>query len=385
VFVDALLQQNLDLVEWSIYAHRTGRILPNTYVLDLDAIRRNASVIKETADNFGLQLYMMTKQIGRIPVVCKTIAECGIPRAVAVSIDEARALHRQGFVIGHLGHLMQIPEWCVDEALAMDPEVITVMDIENAKKISRHANKSGRRQQLLLRVTEVGDTIYPQQYGGVSLEQLPMVIEEIQQLEHVELVGFTAFPCFALGLDSERVEPTHNFHTLRKAVDIGRNCGCRVQQVNAPGGNDCATFSLAAGGGVTHLEPGHAFTGTTYRSATSTPGVEIMAMAYVTEVSHKWNGKSCVFGGGFYGRAKIHRAIVAQESGYHLVNAENVQPGNIDYYAQLECSEPVGTGVLYAFRTQLFVVNASIAVVEGLRTGAPRMLGIFDKYGNQLN
>ena len=102
MFTKTLLQRNPNLVDWSLYAQSSGKILPNTYVLDLDAIRNNAAMMKQAADQENLHLYMMTKQFGRNLLVCKAIAECGISQAVAVNMDEARILHRAGFPIGHI-------------------------------------------------------------------------------------------------------------------------------------------------------------------------------------------------------------------------------------------------------------------------------------------
>lgn len=384
MFIQTTLNRNSELIDWALHAQRTGLLFPNTYVIDLDAVARNAAHMKKSADEHGLKLYMMTKQFNRNPLVCRAISDCGIKKAVAVSLDGARVLKKQGVEIGHLGHLVQIPEYNMDEALDMEPEVMTAMDYANAEKISRHAAAKGIRQDILLRVCGDDDVFYEQQRGGISLTALEDVIARVKKLPGVELVGFTAFPCFHMDREKATTVETPNYRTLLKAADIARSCNVQIQQLNAPGGNLSSMFEKAANDGVTHLEPGHAFTGTTYQNAVDDSCAEKPALVYLTEVSHNWRDRSCVFGGGFYGRAQINHAVVDGENGRELIPACPVEPGNIDYYAELGCVKPVGTGLVYAFRTQMFMTHSDIAIVRGLASGRPELVGLYDVNGIKL-
>lgn len=384
MFVNTILNRNPGLVDWALYAHQNGQLLPNTYVIDLDTVAQNAQTMAKTASTCGLNLYMMTKQIARNPIVCQTVYQCGIRKAVAVTMDEALTLHSLGIPIGHLGHLVQIPEHQVDQALSLNPEVITVMDLENAQKIARHAQRIGRCQDLLLRVTGPDDMLYAQQRGGIAPAELETSIEQIESLCGVRVVGFTAFPCYSVDWSIGQTVKTTNYSTLMQAVAIARRMGICVRQINAPGGNGSDFFAEAARDGVTHLEPGHSLTGTTYQNAVDDQCAEKPAMVYLTEVSHNWNGKSCVFGGGFYGRARINHAIVRENGTFSIKKAFAPTPGNIDYYGELDCRLPVGTGVVYAFRTQIFMLHSDVAIVAGLSEGRPKLLGIFGKNGMKL-
>ena len=126
MFLSVTLKRNPALVEAAVDLHRSGAIPPNTYVLDLDAIARNARLLARAADRAGIRLYMMTKQIGRNPEVARLIAANGIPRAVAVDPWEARLLGRAGIALGNVGHLVQIPSGMIEEILSYGPEVVTV-------------------------------------------------------------------------------------------------------------------------------------------------------------------------------------------------------------------------------------------------------------------
>lgn len=385
MFIKTLLSRNPQLVQWALYAHRSGLLAPNTYVVDLDSVEQNASNLYREAKDKGVALYMMTKQFARNPLICSAIAGCGIRKAAAVSMDGARMLARQGIALGNLGHLVQIPESQVDEALSMSPEVMTVMDYGNAVKISFHARAMGKRQDILLRVCGEKDMLYPQQGGGIALAELEGEIERIRRLDGVNIVGFTEFPCFATDPESGKVARTENYNSLLRAVEIGRGLGLTVSQVNAPGGNTCAVIGDAAADGVTHMEPGHAFTGTSYQNTETDACVEKPSMLYLTEVSHNWQGRSSVFGGGFYGRSKLEQAVIERDGGLCPVKALPVSPGNIDYYGELERSLPVGTGVVYSFRTQMFMTHSNIAVLGGLSSSAPKLLGVYNEKGQTIS
>lgn len=384
MFIDVMLEQNRQLVEWALYEHSLCKLPPNTYVVDLDAVRQNALSLTGEASRNGLKLYMMAKQFAHNPLICSAVAECGISKSVAVSMDAARIMYHNGVRIGHLGHLVQIPECEVDEALDMCPEVITVYDYENAEKISRHAKNRHYRQNIIIRISAANDYVYEQQPGGVPLDNLPEYVQRIRSLDGVRIVGFTEFPCYMMDWDAEQIKKTNNYYNLLRACQTGREMGLEILHVNAPGGNSCALMESAAKDGITHFEPGHALTGTTYQNSVSVSNIEIPAIIYLSEISHHWNGCSFVYGGGFYGRAKIYSAIAGKHDHYHRVEAVAPCPGSIDYYAELHCMDPVGTGVVYAFRTQLFMTHSNLAIVEGLSYGRPTLVGLYDQKGDRL-
>lgn len=386
MFVETTIARNPALIEWAFHAHKSRLIPPNTYIVDLDAVRQNATAINQAARSANMTVYMMTKQFGRNPVLCRTLSEdAGINKAVAVSMEEALILHAHGVRIGHLGHLVQIPYYYADKALSLEPDVITVFDLENAKKISNAALRIGVRQDILIRVTDVGDFIHHQQEGGVPIGQLPDTIESIKTLSGVKISGFVTFPSVVADTNKAVMIPTHNLKTLQKAIAIGRDLGIDIRQVNAAGGNSTDTLGLLSPYGVTHIEPGHAFTGTTYQASFDAQCKEKPALVYLTEVSHNLEGSSYVFGGGFYGRSQVKHAIVSAQGGLRTVNAYGSQPGSIDYYARMSARLAVGTGVVYAFRAQLFILNSLLAVVDGLSNGCPELLGVYNREGISIN
>ena len=114
MFLDVTLERNQDLLEIALYYHQKGIVPPNTYVIDSDAVRENAAILAKEAERQNIQLFFMTKQIGRNPLLARVIAEAGIPKAVAVDPWEAYKLAESGVQIGHIGHLVQIPKSMVE-------------------------------------------------------------------------------------------------------------------------------------------------------------------------------------------------------------------------------------------------------------------------------
>lgn len=62
---------------------RAGKIEANSYVIDLESVKENAAILSEKAKRLGLQVYAMTKQVGRNPLVAEYIVKGGINQFVA--------------------------------------------------------------------------------------------------------------------------------------------------------------------------------------------------------------------------------------------------------------------------------------------------------------
>ncbi|WP_019119523.1 YhfX family PLP-dependent enzyme [Brevibacillus massiliensis] len=381
MFLGVTRRRNPQLLEAALYFHQKGDIPPNTYVIDLDAVRENAAHLAKEAKKQQLQLYFMTKQFGRNPIVSRAIVEAGIPKAVAVDPWEARTLAQNGIKLGHVGHLVQIPRAFISEILELNPEVITVFSYDNAKLISDEAVKLGIRQKVLLRVIDDGDFLYPGQSGGFRLRDLQTDVENIMQLPGVEVGGVTSFPC--LLVEDDKVKPTPNIKTIEKAIACLKKWGFNGLQANTPSVSSTATLGLLKQLGATHAEPGHALTGTTPLHAVAEQP-EKPAMVYVSEVSHLFREKAYVYGGGFYYRSHVKHALVGKQWD-QLKQVEVIadEPGSIDYYGTLNSDQvSVGDTALFSFRTQIFVTRASVAVVEGIGKN-PKIHGIFDSEGRK--
>ena len=138
MFLDVLRRRNPSLIEHAIALHQAGKLPANAYVIDLDAVEDNARAIAGAAEKLGLTTLAMTKQMGRNRSFCRAVKRGGIPKAVAVDMECARAAHRAGLEIGHIGHLSQVPKYEAEAAAALAPDYWTVFNFEKA-------NEAGRR------------------------------------------------------------------------------------------------------------------------------------------------------------------------------------------------------------------------------------------------
>lgn len=390
MFLDMTLKRNPQLIEVAANLHREGKIYPNTYVLDVDAIKSNVEKLVKEADKHNIKLYMMTKQIGRNPDIAKIIQECGIDKAVAVDAWEAITLGRAGIKLGNVGHLVQIPTSMINEILSYKPEVITVFTVEKAAQISYRAQKMRMTQDILLKVVGKNDMIYEGQTGGFKESELIEAAKEINKLSGVRIVGVTAFPCFLYDQDKGTIIKTENANTLvRSAERLVDELGLSINQINAPSATTIASLPLLENIGATHGEPGHGLTGTTPLHAFKNLD-EKPAMVYVSEVSHYFDGKVYTYGGGFYRRSKMRKALIGKnftDMKDNIVEAEEPSLEAIDYYGALNINNKkvdVGDTVIYAFRTQIFVTRSEVALVKGIQTGNPEILGIYDSLGKKL-
>lgn len=382
MLLKALQKQNPALMEAALLLWQQGAIRPDSYVIDVDQVRKNAGLLLETAARHGMTLYLMSKQFGRNPMLCKLLLECGYQGIVAVDFKEARQLYQHNLPVAHVGHLVQIPSGMVEEVVSHRPEVITVYSIAKAREIAKAAVRQGTEQALLLKVWHPNDLIYPGQEAGFALDELPAVINEIKTLGGVRLVGVTHFPCMLFDSEKGETLPSPNLKTLIEAKGILEREGIHVEQINGPSATCVESIPLLARYGVTHAEPGHSLTGT-MPSNQQGEQPEHVAMLYLTEISHNHQGRSYCYGGGYYRRGHLSHALVHDQQ-WHLSKVLTPAADSIDYTLSLTEPFAVGCPVVMCFRTQIFVTRSDVALVAGIHSGQPRLLGIYDSQGSTI-
>lgn len=380
MFLDMTLKRNEGLIRSATKMHQEGMIPANTYVIDADSLEQNVRMLSETAKEHDLNLYYMTKQIGRSGFVGQMIEKNGIDRAVAVDIDEALQLKKDNARIGNIGHIVQPSKSQWEEVLTtLQPEVVTLFSVERGKQVSFAAENLGVVQDVILRVIKPADMVYPGQFGGFLIDQLEAALNELLKLKGIRVIGITSFPVIQINEQKDDFRFTSNMETLKLAREILENKGIKVTHVNAPSATSCYTIPMLKEMGVTHGEPGHALTGTTPLHAYREDLPEIPSIIYVSEISHMDEMNAYTIAGGFYARSNMEAAlfgsnesdIVKQKA---IVNG--VSPENIDYYGSLlkERKMNVGDTVIYAFRTQIFVTRAHVAFVRNVNSSNPELI-----------
>ena len=319
MFLEKSIKDNEKLIDYSIKLHKEGKILPDTYVIDMDRLIENATKIYDEASKYGIKLYSMTKQFGRNPYIAKKLENIGYEGVVAVDIKEALVLHEAGVKISHVGHLVQTPKSILRKLIRdIKPEVVTVFSIEKAKQIDEVCKELDTTQKILLKFIDKEDTIYPLQYGGFTLKNIKETIKELLSLENIKIEGLTSFPCFLFDSKEEVIKETNNIKTIKEAKRIiESNFDIKINQMNMPSATSVYNMKLIAKNGGTHGEPGHALTGSTPMHAVKDLE-ENLCMVYVSEISHNLENTAYLYGGGHYRRSNMKKALaeILNEEGY---------------------------------------------------------------------
>lgn len=395
MFLDLVRRRNPKLIEASIALHQQGKLPANCYAVDLDAVEANARHIFETASNLGLKAFAMTKQIGRNGSYCQAIVRGGIKNSVCVDMECARATHRAGMGIGHLGHLVQIPKFEADAAASLNPENWTVFSVEKAVEAGAAAKRMGRVQSLLARISSPDDKFYRGHEGGFLSKDIRELADQLDRVDGARFGGIVTFPTQLFDLEKKKVLPTPNLATLRKAAEALAKAGRKGIQINTPGTTSSEILPMLAEAGATQIEPGHGLTGTTPLHAIEDLP-ETPAVVYISEVSHLFGGEAFCFGGGLYVDPVFPdyqvKAIVSREptvSSDALRKVEIPVPASIDYYAMIDAvgstAPRIGDSVVFGFRPQVFVTRAYVAGISGCSTGKPTVETIYDAFGRPAN
>ena len=387
MFLKQIQKRNKALLAASVRLHQEGKILPNTYVVDLDAVSDNATLMKAEADKHNIELYQMTKQFGRNPLVIKAIQNAGIPKIVCVDFAEALFFIDKGFKIGNVGHLVQMPTQIIDRVLAAKPDVVTIFTLYKAKEINAVAQKRNLVQNVILRVWDEEDTFYYGQEGGFALKTLTQALDQLVKLKNIKIIGFTSFPTFLYGKQRKQIEPTNNLKTMQAAAKIAKCRGFNISHLNAPSTNCVSILAQMGQLGMTHGEPGHALIGTMPANAYQNEP-EKPAIVYVSEIAHLHLNKAYIYGGGYYPRGKIKAGMIFNGNKIQQVKINRFDGTYIDYYLNFDIKPKwkikIGASIVMAFRTQVFTTRAHVAIVSGLNQNQPKLQGIYTSQGEKI-
>ena len=399
MLLERVLEKNPAIVEAAVQLHQEGKIPAGSWLFDLDTIAHNARAISTEARRLGLQTYLMTKQIGRNPMVAAVALHHGLNKTVAVDIQCARLLHRYRIPVGHIGHLNQIPLHDIPAALSIRPDVITVYSVEAARRISDAAGAVNRKQDLLMQIYGPDDIYFPGQEGGFRESEYIDAAKTIQQLPNVQITGVTSFPVMSYDFTgTNEVAFNPNMQTITTAAArLQSELGIEITQINAPGNTSTSTLAMLREGGATQVEPGHGLTATTPPQIVEPDHVEIPAFVFVTEVSHHYEGKAYGIANGglwammghFLDPAWRVGGFVGSEPAAALSNRMDYEHVDqiIDYHIALLPGEraKIGDTVVFPTYTQAHMTRAQIVPVSGIASGNPRVWGVFDQAATMLD
>lgn len=388
MFLEKVLSRNEKMIDAVVELHQKGLIPANSYVLDLDTIYDNAKLMADMCHERGIRLYPMTKQMGRNPALVRTLNRAGADGYVCVDMADARRVYQAGGVVGHLGHLVQVPMAETAAAVAMRPVYWTVYSLEKAKAISDNLPE-GWIQKVMIRIYGDGDIYYTGHEGGFPVEDVVKVAKAIDAMPGLKFSGLTTFPTQLFNKDTMAVEHTNNYRTLFKAKKMLEDAGFTDIEINAPGTTSSHLFDEMGISGVTQVEPGHGLTGTTPLHAFKDLA-ERPAVVYVSEVCHFYKGRGYCYGGGMYMdpvfdpyTVKAFVGSTPAEAKSNLVACDIPNPAAIDYYGIFEPNDRIKQGdtAVFSYRIQAFVTRAYVVPVSGISTGNLKIEGIYDSDG----
>lgn len=381
MFLSKVIEENPEIVQACFALHQAGRILPDSYIVDMDSLIENAKKIVKKGEENGIRLYFMLKQIGRNPYIAKKLMEIGFAGAVVVDFKEAQIMMRHHVPIGNIGHLVQVPKAMIKEVVKYKPEVITVYTVEKAKQIGQAACELGVCQPILLRVYDDGDMVYDGQTAGFPIQSLEDVIEKIKCIQGVKIVGATSFPCYLYSEEEEMIMSTNNLKTVMNAAEKMNVMGITPEIINTPSSSCCLTLDMMKKDGSNCTEPGHGLTGTTPAHAKHSLS-EKTCVVYVSEISHNFQDKAYCYGGGHYRRSHMQNALVGKSlKESEVVKTIAPELESIDYHFGFSKSQTIGDTVIMAFRYQVFVTRSDVILVKGIHSGKPQVIGVYNSLG----
>lgn len=383
MFLKQLEKQNPELIDFAFDLHKTGQILPDTYVIDLDMLHENTVKMVAEANKYGIELLYMTKQLGRNPIVAKEIQSAGIENAVVVDFREAEVFMENNLKLGNVGHLVQTPKALLEKIISYGTKYFTMYSLENAVDLNEAAKAVGKNQSIILKIQDTKDDIYPGQVGGFTLDELNTQLDKLKELSNINVVGLTTFPAILFDEETCSYHATSNMDTVKKAKELFNQHGVDCSVISLPSATATKSIKLIKDLGGTEGEPGHSLTGTTPMHAVKDLP-EKPAYCYVSEISHSYGDHSFIYGGGYYRRGHLKNAII--KNGEKIESAEVLPLDNssIDYYLELNKKFKSGLPVIMSSRTQMFVTRSTVALVKGLHTENPRLIGLYDTQGREL-
>ncbi len=384
MFLNKCLANNRPLIEYAFKAHQKGLILPDTYLLDLDTIKANASAMLKEADDSGVLLYFMLKQIGRNPKVGKMLMDLGFKGAVVVDYKEALVMIENGIHIANVGHLVQIPKAALRKIIASKVDVVTVYSYDKILEVNEVAKELGIVQPLLIRITDDDAELYSGQVAGFSSEELKDLIVKIEALSNVKIGGVTAFPALLYNEKEGKITPTANVNGLKRAMAILKDAGYEDLLINIPSATCCSSIKEIKKLGGNTGEPGHGLTGTTPLHKVSDEK-ELVGYVYVSEISHNYKDKSYCYGGGHYRRGHMENVLVGTSlDDARMLKVKAPDDDSIDYHFEISENTKVSDTAVMCFRTQIFTTRSHVAIVEGLSEGKPEITGLYDSQGQRI-
>lgn len=378
MFLEQLIKKNPQFINKTLELYKKGEILPDSYCIDVDTFMYNAKLILEEANKYNIKLLYMLKQVGRNPYLAKKLEEIGYSGAVLVDFKEVKVAMKNGLKLQNVGHLVQIPLNMLEDVILYGVDTFTVYSLEMIDRINSICRKHNIIQKIMLRIIEKDSNVYEGQEAGFSISDLKGILKEIKKYSNVSLESLTSFPCFLYSNETKKIEITNNLKSLKEAKEFIEKEGIKIFNLNMPSVSSVENMKDIFLNSGNEAEAGHSLSGTAPHCILDDT-LEIPSYLYISEISHRYKGKSFFYGGGYYPRSNMKNALI--NSKVYEVNDFN--SNNIDYYLSLDGYHDIFNPIILCFRTQMFVTRSSIVLIEGIRSGKARIVGRYNSQGSE--
>lgn len=383
MFIKKLEEKNKNFINAAINLHQEGKILPDSYVIDTTTLLENAKKMIEVANKKNVKLLFMLKQLGRNPYIAQKLVELGYEGAVVVDFNEAKVMMKNNIPIGNVGNLVQTPKTLIKELVDYGVGVFTVFSMEKLESINEASKSLNKIQNVIIKVYSDEDYFYSGQESGINIKELDAFVKQAKNLKSINIIGATSFPTFLYNYDTNLIEKQENYYTVYKAKDILESNGIDVKHINLPSVTCIDNIINNFEGDNIYGEPGHGLSGSTPAHAYNDLE-EKACVLYLSEVSHNFNNKAYVYGGGYYRRSHVENAIISngKESEYDKIL--EMEADNIDYYFMLNNKHNIGDTVIMSFRFQIFVTRSRVVLLEKDESEY-KIVGIYDSLGRKYD
>ena len=383
MFLKKLEEKNKSFIDVAIKLHQEGEILPDSYVIDITTLLENAKKMLEVANKKNIKLLFMLKQLGRNPYIAQKLVELGYEGAVVVDFNEAKVMMKNDIPIGNVGNLVQTPKALIKELVDYGVGVFTVFSMEKLESINEASKSLNKIQNVIVKVYSDEDYFYSGQESGINIKELDVFVKQAKKLKNINIIGATSFPTFLFNYNTNSIEKQTNYYTVYKAKDILENNGIDVKHINLPSVTCIDNIINNFEGDNIYGEPGHGLSGSTPAHAYNDLE-EKACVLYLSEVSHNFNNKAYVYGGGYYRRSHVENAIISNGKEIEYDKVLEMEADNIDYYFMLDNKHDIGDTVIMSFRFQIFVTRSRVVLLE--KDGSEfKIVGIYDSLGGKYD
>lgn len=385
MFLKKTIRKNKALIKYAFELHQNKIIAPNTYLVDLDALLSNAKKTLEIAKSNNIDLLYLSKQFSHIPIIAKELEALGYSGIIVNDYKDLKKYQTEDVKINSIGYFSQVPNIALETVVNADLDFVTVYSLEKIKFLNNLAKTQEKVINIVIRVSDLEkDLIIDNQIGGFLVSELPGLIKAMKNLQHIKIVGITSYPCFVFYWFTKEHVETPNFFTLKKAQAVLKELGIDNLKLFVPTSNLFESNNFIAV--INPGEKDNSLQGLSKLAKNFNKHQEIPSCAYITEVSHNYNGQAFIYSNKIYFNSNLVSSIAGDKiTNYHHYNIQPFTDNESIYYLKLDKKSKIGNTVILAFDWQMLTNKAHVAIISGIQNKNPKLRSIYNCNGDLIS